>query len=129
MTIQDYISAGLLGIISLVAGWVALYWHLATKGTWREWPAGQSLMGLLGIITVGFGFGVVNRFLGQYPGRQVIGILLYAAFVGAIIWIGLTVRKEMRNGKQRLRGKCPTQTGPVTVTVATKNEEKVADDE
>lgn len=123
MTLQDYIAAGLLGIISLVAGTVALYWHRATKGTWRDWPAGQSLMGLLAIITVGFGFGVINRFLGQYPGRAVIGIVLYALFVGAIIWIGLTVRKEMRRGKAKLRDKHPTHTGPVNVTVASKNDE------
>lgn len=127
MTVQDIISAVLLGIISLVAGWVAAYWHLATKGTWRDWPAGQSLMGLLSIITIGFGFGVFNRIAGQYPGRPVVGIILYALFVGAIIWIGLTIRKEMRRGKQRTRSKYPIHTGPVTVVVASKNEEKTDD--
>ena len=127
MTVQDIISAVLLGIISLVAGWVAAYWHLATKGTWRDWPAGQSLMGLLSIITVGFAFGVFNRLAGQYWGRSVVGIILYALFVGAIIWIGLTIRKEMRRGKQRTRSKYPTHTGPVTVVVASKNEEKTDD--
>jgi hypothetical protein len=124
VTIQDIISAALLGIISLVAGWVAIYWHLCTKGTWRDWPAGQSLMGLLSIIAVGFGFGVFNRIAGMYWGRSVVGIILYGLFVGAIIWIGLTVRKEMRRGKARLREKHPTHTGPVSVTVATKNEEE-----
>jgi len=123
MNIQDIISALLLGVISVVAGWVAIYWHIATKGTWREWPAGQSLMGLLSIITVGFGYGVINRFIGQWAGRSIVSLILYALFVGAIIWIGLTVRKEMRRGKARIRDKYPTHTGPVTVTVASKNEE------
>ena len=130
MTIQDIISAALLGVISVVAGWVAIYWHVSTRGTWKEWPAGQSLMGLLAIITVGFGFGVFNRLMGQYPGRAILGLILYALFVGAIIWIGLTVRREMRNGKARTKGKYPeSHTGPVTVVVASKNEEKVADDD
>jgi small-conductance mechanosensitive channel len=121
MNLNDIISAVLLGIISLVAGWVAVYWHVATKGTWRQWPAGRSLMGLLAIITVGFGFGVVNRFLGQYPARSAVGIILYTLFVGAIIIIGLTVRAEMRAGKRKLRQKKPDANGPVTVTVATEN--------
>ena len=29
---------------------VILYWHLSTKGTWKDWPAGRSLMTLLMII-------------------------------------------------------------------------------
>jgi hypothetical protein len=121
---NSLITAILLGIISFVSGWVIIYWHVATKGTWKDWPAGRSLMGLLGIIFVGFGYGVANRFLGDWPGRAVFSMVLYALFVGAIIFIGYTIRKEMRTGKKKQRAKYPTHTGPVTVTVATTNEEK-----
>lgn len=124
MTIQEIISAVQLGVIAAVAAWVAIYWHIATKGTWRDWPAGQSLMGLLTIIAVGFGFGVINRFLGSYPAKATIMLILYTLFVTAIIWIGLTVRKEMRRGKAKQRSKYPTHTGPVSVIVASKNEEE-----
>ena len=110
-----------------VAGSVAVYWHVMTKGTWRHWPAGQSLMGLLAIIAVGFSFGVLNRLLGDYPGRSLAGIVLYALFVGAIVMIGVTIRKEMRYGKKKLREKHPDHTGPLTVVVATANEEKADD--
>lgn len=120
---NSIITAVLLGIICVVATWVIIYWHLATKGTWRQWPAGRSLMGLLGIISVGFGYGVFNRFLGEWPGRAVFTIGLYALFVGAIIFIGLTIRKEMRFGKRKLQDKYPAHTGPVVVVVASKNEE------
>lgn len=123
MNINDIVSMVLLGIIAVVAGWVSVYWHIATRGTWKEWPAGRSLMGLLAIIAVGFGFGVFNRFMGAYPARSVVGIILYTLFVGAIIIIGLTIRKEMRRGKRKLREKYPTHTGPVVVVVATENEE------
>jgi hypothetical protein len=121
---NSYITTILLGIISAVATWVIAYWHITTKGTWKEWPAGRSLMGMLGIISVGFGYGVINRFLGEWPGRAAFSMVLYALFVWAIVWIGLTIRKEMRFGKKRLNNKFPIHTGPVTVVVATKNEEK-----
>jgi hypothetical protein len=120
---NHHITTVLLGIIAAVATWVITYWHISTKGTWKEWPAGRSLMGLLGIISVGFGYGVFNRILGPWPGQPVTSIVLYALFVWAIIWIGLTIRKEMRFGKKRLNNKYPIHTGPVTVVVASKNEE------
>jgi ABC-type Fe3+ transport system permease subunit len=120
---NSLITAILLGIISAVATWVIVYWHITTKGTWREWPAGRSLMGLLAIISIGFGYGVLNRFLGDWAGRAVFSIILYALFVGAIVFIGYTIRKEMRRGKKRTANKFPLHTGPVTVVVATKNEE------
>lgn len=124
---NELVSAILLGIIPLTSGIVSVYWHLATRGTWRNWPAGRSLMALLLIITAGFTYGVINRFLGAYPARYAIAVGLYALFVGAIIFIGLTIRKEMRLGKQRLTSKSPPHTGPVTVTVASTNEEKTND--
>lgn len=119
------ISTALLGIIGVAASAVIIYWHVATRGTWREWPAGRSLMGLLAIIALGFLFGLMNRLIPFPLGRSVVAVVLYGAFVWAIIFVGLTIRKEMRAGKARLNDKFPshTPTGPVTVIVATKNEE------
>jgi hypothetical protein len=117
------ITTILLGVIAVVATWVIIYWHLATKGTWRDWPAGRSLMGLLGIIAVGFGWGFLSRIVGDYPGRNVIAVLMYLTFISALVYIGITIRQEMRYGKQRLNSKEPTTSGPVTVIVAATNEE------
>lgn len=129
MTAQYIISAILLGLICLIASTVIIYWHTTTRGSWRSWPAGQSLMGLLIIIAVGFGVGALNRFLGEYLAKDYILIGLYASFAGALVVIGLTVRKEMREGKARLLTKQKATAGPVTITVATLNEEKAEDDE
>lgn len=120
---NELLSAVLLGLIPLVAGTVVIYWHTATRGTWRQWPAGRSLMGLLGIITVGFAYGVLNRFLGQYPARFAIAVALYALFIGAIIFIGLTIRKELRRGQsiQHHPSNQPN-TGTIDITVATDKE-------
>lgn len=114
----------LIGVVSLIAFETVIYWHVNTKGTWREWPAGRSLMYLLMIIAFGFGYGVVNQFLGQYPARPFVGFGLYMLFIGALIVIRFTIRAEMRRGDRRLKTKLPTHTGPIDVVVATENQER-----
>jgi hypothetical protein len=114
----------LIGVVSLIAFETVLYWHRNTKGTWKEWPAGRSLMYLLLIIAFGFGYGVVNQFLGQYAARPFVGLGLYLLFIGALIIIRFTIRAEMRRGDRRLKTKLPTQTGPIDVVVATENQER-----
>lgn len=113
------VTAFLVGLTSAVSFTVIGYWHFATRGTWMKYSAGRSLMGLLGIIAVGFGYGFVNQFLGQYPARTFIGFFLYAAFIGAIIVIGFTIRKELIAGRKARR---QPPTGPIRVTVAEETE-------
>jgi hypothetical protein len=110
-------------LISAIAFTIIIYWWRATRGTWKDYPAGRSLMGLLGIIAVGFGWGFLSRIVGDYPGRNVIAVLMYLTFISALVYIGITIRQEMRYGKQRLNSKEPTTSGPVTVIVAATNEE------
>jgi hypothetical protein len=119
---NEMLSAVLLGAVTLAASWVIVYWHLATKGTWREWPAGRSLMGLLGIIAVGFGFGVVNRIIPMPLGKTIVGVGLYALFVGSIIFIGLTIRKELSIGRSKEHHPAHPDTGTIDITVATDKE-------
>lgn len=119
------INSLLLGLISLTAFIVIGYWHLATRGTWRQWPAGRSLMGLLGIIAVGFGYGVINALIGPdgWPGKSVVGFALYFVFVGAIIFIGTTIRKEILRGRSvEHHPSSHPKTGTIDITVATEKE-------
>jgi protein-S-isoprenylcysteine O-methyltransferase Ste14 len=113
----------LIGVVSLIAFETIIYWHTNTKGTWKNWPAGRSLMYLLLIIAFGFGFGVFNQFLGDYSLRPHIGFVLYVLFIGALIVIRITIRAEMKRGKQRLKATLPTTDDTIDVTVATENEE------
>jgi uncharacterized membrane protein YfcA len=113
----------LTAIVSLIALESVFYWHRKTRGSWRRWPAGRSLMYLLIIIGVGFGYGVANQLLGQYAARPYVGFGLYLMFIAALIVIRLTIRSELRNGKKRLKNKHPTHTGPLNVPVASENEE------
>lgn len=120
---QPLLVVALIALVSAIAFETIIYWHRSTKGTWREWPAGRSLMYLLVIIASGFGFGVVNQFFGQYPLRPIVGFILYGLFIAALIVIRLTIRVEMRRGQRVVKTKLPTTTGPVDITVATENEE------
>lgn len=117
------VNVVMIGIVSAIAFETIIYWHRNTKGTWREWPAGRSLMYLLFIIAFGFGYGILNQFLGIYPAKPFVGVVLYGLFITALIMIRCTIRAEMRRGKKRLEAKLPTTNGPVIITVATANEE------
>ncbi|QWY81334.1 membrane protein [Arthrobacter phage Rizwana] len=109
-----------VGVCTLV---VMIYWHTVTKGTWKRWPAGQSLMLLLAIIAVITLNAAVNILVPHYWGKVGLYFGLYGALILAIFFIGWTIRKEMRKGKARLVSKTTTPTGPVNVIVADTNEE------
>jgi hypothetical protein len=81
-------------------------------------------MGLLGIIAVGFGYGVINALIGPdgYPGKPVIGFGLYLIFVGSIIFIGATIRKEIQRGRSKEHHPSNPPTGTIDITVATDKE-------
>lgn len=113
----------MLGLVALVATETVVYWHVRTRGTWRDWPAGRSLMYLLLIISTGFTFGVVNRFLGEYPARGLVSFLLYAMFIGALVVIRFTIRAEMKRAGRPLVTKLPAGGDARDIVVASENTE------
>jgi hypothetical protein len=105
---------------------VIIYWWIITRGSWMQWPAGRSLMGLLAIIAVIAGWAGLNTLIlpPRYPLKIVSYLALYGVLEVALMVIGLTIHREMKRGKARLLEKRPNNpTGPVTVTVATENTE------
>lgn len=115
----------LIGIVSVLAFETMLYWHVTTKGTWRDWPAGRSLMYLLLIIAASFGYGILNQFAGQYAARPLVGFGLYIAFVVGLVVIRLTIRAEMRRGRTKARHPAnhpQPMTGSIDLPVATDKE-------
>lgn len=115
----------LMFAVALVAAADMVYWWVKTRGTWRQWPAGRSLMGLLFIIVLISGWAGLNTsvFPKAYAWKSESYALLYLLLFTALLVIGFTIRSEMRKGKAPLYSKDPAQTGPVKVILASTNEE------
>lgn len=125
MSIMFIIVTALKITVSLTAAWTILFWHTATKGSWRQWPAGRSLMALLAIICIGYAWRVVNRLVPDYALEEPLLGLLYIGFSISLIRIARTIRKELAVGKSdtAVAPEGPS-TGVIAVVVATTPEEK-----
>lgn len=118
------LNALVIGLVGLVTIILMIYWHRATGGSWRLWPAGRSLMQLFGVIVIITINAAINVLVPRYPGKVELYFSLYLLLLAALVRIGFTIRSEMRKGKAKLQSKqLATTTGPVTVIVATENME------
>lgn len=118
------LNALVIGLVGLVTIGLMIYWHRATGGSWKLWPAGRSLMQLFGVIVIITGNAAINVMVPRYPGKVELYFGLYLLLLAALIRIGFTIRSEMRKGKARQREKQPHHTtGPISVIVATENKE------
>lgn len=90
--------AGIMfGVMFAEVAWVISYWWIKTKGEWMKWPAGRSMMGLLGILGVITGSVTVNRifFPFGWDGQQIFFLSLYLCLIWALAVVGLTIRAEL----------------------------------
>lgn len=106
----------LIGLVSLTALVIMLYWNHATGGRikpcagkwrpiggWREHPSGRSLMGLLGIVCFITMNAAVQALLPPSIPLMVKAAFyfgLYLVFIYALVSIGLTIRNEVRRGRR-----------------------------
>lgn len=133
----DTTIAILQTLIAAIAASVIVYWHVATRGAWSHWPAGRSLMALLGIITVGHAWRGVNRLVGaEYVSKDPVSVVLYAVFAMTLVLVGFTIRRELRAGKARVvvadeepADPSDLPTGMVAVVLTTTTKEKSNDNE
>lgn len=125
MSVIFIIVTALKITVSLTAGWTIVYWHIRTKGAWRKWPAGRSLMSLLAIICIGYAWRVVNRLTPDYALEEPLLGVLYIFFSVSLIRIARTIRKELAAGKAEENVEAhPDHTGAIPVVLATNPEEK-----
>lgn len=106
------INGILIGIVCLEALGIMIYWWVKTRGSWMEWRAGRSLMGLLAIIVFVTGNAVINLFfVDDYLGKRWVYASLYAVMILALAGIWFAIRYELRTGGQSSR----LATGPTPI--------------
>lgn len=100
MTLLLILNFALIGLVAAVALTIMIYWHFATRGAWRAYSSGRSLMGLLVII-----FFITGNAAVQWAVPLPVEVkapfyfALYLIFAYALAMIGFNIRKEVRRGK------------------------------
>jgi hypothetical protein len=94
------INSLLIGLVSLTALTVIVYWHRASNGGWRCSPAGRTQMHLLAIIFVITLNAAVQTIIPiPLPAKAAFYFGLYIVFAVALFRIGLTIRNEIHRGR------------------------------
>lgn len=93
------INSVLVTIIAVEVFIVMGLWHVTTRGAWRYWPAGRSLMGLLACLA---GITTVSSIARLMPGWQAESSLYTVGYLGtalAVASIATTIITAQR-GRQ-----------------------------
>lgn len=105
---------------------VMAYWWVTTRGSWMQWPAGRSLMGLLAIIAVIACWAGLNTMIlpPRYDGKIISYMALYAILEVSLIIIGSTIHREMTRGRARdkYRKEPKPATGSIDISVASQKD-------
>lgn len=98
MTARAITFLVLFSAIAAVWGAVMVTYHVSSSSRWRISPAGRHLMATAGCFTWSAALTVANIVLGDYPGRFVIQVVSYGAFiligVQRLALMGLQRRRE-----------------------------------
>ncbi|QWY82779.1 hypothetical protein PP641_gp039 [Arthrobacter phage SilentRX] len=95
------INSILIGLVSLTALAVMVYWHRVTRGAWRCVAAGRTQMHLLAIIFF-ITLNAAVQTLIQVPlmAKATFYFGLYIVFMIALARIGLNIRAEVNRGRR-----------------------------
>lgn len=77
---------------------VMVLWGLSAP--WWRWPAGRSIMGLLGCIALLCGLAALSWAFGRYPGRELVYAGGYVLLILAIAGVGVTVVWAQMRGRR-----------------------------
>jgi hypothetical protein len=90
MTIQPL--TGILIAIVLALTIVTMgVWHYLSRGAWKHYAAGKSLMSLLGVQTAILTLAAATSWFGEFPGRPWAYIIVYLLLIGAQARIAWTI--------------------------------------
>lgn len=91
----------LIGLVSLTALAVMVYWHRVTSGAWRCVAAGRTQMHLLAIIFfITLNASIQTLIPAPLAFKAIFYFGLYIIFMVALIRIGLNIRAEVHAGRR-----------------------------
>lgn len=79
---------------------------------WRKTAAGRSLMYFVGALVLWAGISTLTRFVGDYPAREFIRIIVYLAIAIAMGRMVFTLWRSWRHTPQKIKPR-PTREHPV----------------
>lgn len=90
------VNAFLILLVCLASITNMVLWHVTGKGAWRAHKAGRAIMSLLGIIAVITGLAAFSIFVGPFPYRSTVYIVLYSYMLFVLLNIGSTILSIQR---------------------------------
>lgn len=92
-------SVGLLNCLVFCVGY-----HIYSRGNWRRSEHGVFLMLSVGCLGSLFALIISTRLFGMWPGRPVVSLVLYSAYVAVsfwptrLLWLSYRRKKPVLNG-------------------------------
>jgi hypothetical protein len=84
-------AAGLMGCLAFVATY-----HISSRGAWRETSEGRYLMATKTILASLFLLVLSTQLFGDWPGRQVVAVVLYATYAVFPWWLYVLLLRAIR---------------------------------
>lgn len=84
-------GAGFVSCLTFVVG----YWW-RTGGTWVRDEAGRFLMAIMGTLGALLGLVLGNQWIGEWPGRRVVTVVVFTLFVAVTWWPHRLLYKAQR---------------------------------
>lgn len=93
----------LIGLILLAAATLIAWDFIINYGlraNWRSHPYGRITLLFKTTTALILTVSIINGFFLRYPGRTVLGLLAFAAFVGAFLMQDIFLRRQLRREKE-----------------------------
>ena len=94
------VNAVIIAAVAVTTLAVMIAWHVRSRGAWRHYPAGRSVMTLLGIQFVILANAAVSSLVGPYPGKALVYAALYLFLEAAVVGVGLSILMAPRARRQ-----------------------------
>lgn len=105
MTFADWVVASLAAVAFLGLVYFVVRYAVSTEGDWRRTAAGRHMMFFRGSLAVFMAMAAVHGFVPDYPGRDIVRIVVVASFALAALQGDLLLETSQRARRAALRAR------------------------